>query len=179
MPFIVRWPGKVTPGSRSDHLIGQVDILATAAQIVGVEVPDHAGEDSVSFLPVLLGETQAPVRSTLIQQSIGGYFAIRDDNWKLNVCPGSGGWSAPRPGTKQARELPAMQLYDLATDPGETTNLAEANSERVAAMKMHLAELIQRGRSTPGPDLENDVEVVMIKPQPAPQKKKAKPANKK
>lgn len=177
VPFVVRWPGKVTPGSRYDHLIGQVDILATAAQIAGAEVPDSAGEDSVSLLPVLLGETQAPIRSTLIQQSIGGYFAIRDGNWKLNVCPGSGGWSAPRPGSKEARELPAMQLYDLAADPGETNNLAESNSERVEAMKALLANDIQRGRTTPGPDLQNDVEVVMVKPQPEPRKKQ--PAKKK
>ena len=65
----------------------------------------------------------------------------------------------------------------LATDPGETNNLAESNSERVEAMKALLANDIQRGRTTPGPDLQNDVEVVMIKGQPAPRKKKA-PAKK-
>ena len=59
--------------------------------------------------------------------------------------------------------MPEFQLYDLAKDPGEKTNLAAQQPERVTAMKAALQAVIARGRSTPGPDLANDVPVVLVK----------------
>lgn len=171
VPFIARWPAKVEPGSTSDQLIGQVDLLATFADLLGITPPAHVGEDSVSFLPALLGKNEAPIRDHLISQSINGSFAIRDGQWKLALCPGSGGWSDPRPGRYDPASLPPYQLYDLSQDPGETKNLAAEQPERVEEMKARLADLITRGRSTPGPDQANDVEVAMIKPLPRSQKK--------
>jgi arylsulfatase A len=166
VPFMVRWPAKVKAGSVSDQLIGQIDLMATMAELSGVALPAGAGEDSFSFLPVLLGEDKAPVRDHLIAQSINGSFAIRAGAWKLALCPGSGGWSAPRPGKDDHRGLPAFQLYDLSMDPGETTNLVAQHPERVETMRAALEQYIARGRSTPGPDLNNDVPIVMIKPIP-------------
>ncbi len=55
-PFIVRWPGKVAPGARCNHPICLTDLLATCAEIVGDRLPDNAGEDSVSILPLLQGK---------------------------------------------------------------------------------------------------------------------------
>lgn len=172
VPFVVRWPGKIEPGTASDQLVGQLDLMATCADILDAEIPETAGEDSVSFLPALLGEATEPIRNHIISQSINGSFAIRDGQWKLALCPGSGGWSDPRPGRFDPTGMPEFQLYDLSKDPGETNNLAEANPERVEKMKARLAELIERGRSTPGPDLENDAEIVMVKPVPVPKQKK-------
>ena len=56
-----------------------------------------------------------------------------------------------------------MQLYDLAADPGETTNLATTHPDRIAAMTSLLQRDIDRGRTTPGPDQPNDVPITMIK----------------
>lgn len=168
VPFIVRWPGKVKPGSVSPQLVGQIDFLATFADALGVPVPAGAGEDSVSFLPALLARDGGQ-RQTLVSQSVNGSFAFRDGSWKLALCPGSGGWSAPKPGSKEEKGLPEFQLYDLAQDPGEKTNLAAQHPERVTAMKAALQAQITKGRSTPGPDLTNDVPVVLVK----------KPGNKK
>ncbi|MCP5541873.1 MAG: sulfatase-like hydrolase/transferase [Akkermansiaceae bacterium] len=168
VPFVVRWPGKIAPGSKSDQLIGQIDLMATCAEILGAKLPDTAGEDSVSFLPALLGQDTSGMRTGIVSQSINGSFAIRDGVWKLCLCPGSGGWSAPKPGKDDVSGLPEVQLYDLAADPGETKNLAPEHPDRIAAMKASLASLIERGRSTPGPDLKNDVPIEMIKPHPAP-----------
>ena len=168
MPFIVRWPARVKAGSVNPQLIGQIDFLATFAETLGVPVPAGAGEDSVSFLPALLGR-EGPLRQSIVSQSINGSFAIRDGQWKLALCAGSGGWSVPKPGSKEEKGLPEFQLYDLATDPGEQTNLAARHPERVVAMKAALQALVDRGRSTPGPDLVNDVPVVLVK----------KPGNKK
>ena len=174
VPFVARWPDKVKPGSRTDQLIGQIDFLATAAEIVGATIPVNGGEDSVSFLPALLGQATDPIRESIISQSIGGQFAIRDGDWKLCLCPGSGGWSDPRPGRVDLSKFPAVQLFNLAEDPGEENNLQADHPDRVDRMKQKLGEIIERGRSTPGPSLKNDAEIVMIKPVPTPRAKKKK-----
>jgi arylsulfatase A len=166
VPFLVRWPAKVEAGSVSDQLVGQFDFLATFAEIVGAEVPKGAGEDSVSFLPALLGKDDGPIRTSLISQSINGSFAIRDGQWKLCLSHGSGGWSDPRPGSDTSG-LPPFQLYDLASDPGEKTNLYEKHPERVEKMKAMMEDAIARGRTTPGPDLANDVPIELVKTVPA------------
>ena len=167
VPFIARWPAKVKAGTVSGQLIGQIDFMATFAELIGTPLPATAGEDSVSFLPALLGTDTAPIRDHIISQSINGNFAIRDGAWKLALCPGSGGWSAPRPGKDDQSKLPEFQLYDLATDPGETKNLVANHPERVAKMKSALEQHIARGRSTPGADQANDAEIVMVKPTPS------------
>jgi arylsulfatase A len=174
VPFLTRWPGKVKAGSRTAQLVGQIDLLATVAEIVGATVDENAAEDSVSFLPVLLGKDTTAIRTSIVSQSIGGQFAVRDGEWKLCLCPGSGGWSAPRPGQVDLSKEPSLQLFNLADDPGETTNLQAEQLDRVAKMTGMLREIIDNGRSTPGPRLQNDVEVVMIKPSPVPRKPKNK-----
>ncbi len=167
VPFVLRWPNGVAAGSRTKQMVGQWDFVATAAEIVGAEIPEDAAEDSVSFLPVMKGSTE-PIRNSIVSQSIGGQFAIRDGNWKLCLCPGSGGWSAPRPGRVDMSKNPPMQLFDLEADPGETINLAPDQPERVEKMSAMLRSVIDRGRSTDGPGLKNDVDIVMVKPIPKP-----------
>lgn len=164
VPFLVRWPSKVKAGSGSDQLVGQCDFMSTFAELLGTKLPAHAGEDSVSFLPALLGTDDKTIRSSLISQSINGSFAVRDGQWKLALCPGSGGWSYPRPGRDNESELAEFQLYDLSTDPGEKTNLVEKHPERVTRMKAAMEKAIARGRTTPGADQKNDAEVLLVKP---------------
>ena len=166
VPFLVRWPAKVKAGSVSDQLVGQFDFLATFADLLEKPLPEDAGEDSVSFLPALLGTDEGPIRRSLVSQSFNGSFAIRDGEWKLLLCPGSGGWSVPRPGADDTSEMPDFQLYDLSADPGETTNLVAAQPERVAKMKAAMEEAIAEGRTTPGPRLKNDGEILLVKPLP-------------
>ena len=172
VPFLARWPSRVKAGSRTTQLVGQIDLLATAAEIVGAKVDRHAAEDSFSFLPVLLGENSKPGRASIVSQSIGGQFAIRDGNWKLCLCPGSGGWSAPRPGRADLASMPPIQLFNLKEDPGEQRNLQAEYPGRVQVMKKMLRRIIDQGRSTPGDALKNDVEVVMVKPIAQPRRKK-------
>ena len=164
VPFLVRWPAQVKPGV-SNALVGQIDFLATFAEITGASVPATMAEDSVSFLPVLRGD-KPEVRQGIVSQSINGSFAIRDGQWKLCLSAGSGGWSSPKPGPEEVG-LPPVQLYDLSKDPGERKNLQAEFPERVAAMKAELEKTIAMGRSTPGDALKNDVEVQLIKKSPA------------
>ncbi len=166
IPFVARWPAKVKPGRVTDRLVGQLDFMATFAGMLEIALPPDAAEDSVSFLPVLLDREDAPGRASLVSQSINGSFAIREGAWKLVLCPDSGGWSEPRPGTAPRSGQPPVQLYNLADDSGETTNLAETHPDRVAAMTEMMSVAIERGRTTPGPDQANDTDIVMIKPAP-------------
>jgi len=155
VPFIVRWPAKVKAGTTSDRTICLTDFMATCAEIVGVSLPADAGEDSVSFLPTLLGRSDGPPRPAVVHHSINGSFAIREGNWKLVFCPGSGGWSAPRPGRDDTSALPLVQLYDLEQDAGEQSNVQEVNPDVVARLTALLEKFVEDGRSTPGPAQKN------------------------
>jgi len=148
VPFIARWPGTVKAGSVSDRLTCQTDLLATFAEVTGVELADDAGVDSVSFLPTLLGK-EANQRGATVHHSIGGFFAIRKGKWKLCLCPGSGGWSAPRPG-KEPKGSPQIQLFDLESDPAEENNLQADHPKIVKALTEELQAMVDKGRSTPG-----------------------------
>lgn len=163
IPFLVRWPGRVPAGSESDQTICLTDLLATAAAIVGADVPDNAGEDSVSILPALLGKADAPLREATVHHSINGSFAIRRGNWKLALCPGSGGWSAPRPGRDDESGLPSVQLFDLSKDIGETTNLQDQHPELVKELTALLQGYLDTGRSTPGAPQKNDRDINIAK----------------
>ena len=155
VPFLVRWPSKVKPGTESASTICTTDLFATVAELCGESVDEKTAEDSYSFLPDLLGKG-ASARPSVVHHSIGGYFAIREGDWKLNVCPGSGGWSSPKPNSKAAKELPIVQLYNLKDDPSEKNNLQDKHPEKVAALVKQLATLIRNGRSTDGPVQKND-----------------------
>ena len=163
VPFVARWPGRVAAGSTNAALFSLVDFMATCADLLDVTLPPNAGEDSVSFLPSLLGHSGASGRNTLVHHSINGSFAIRQGPWKLELCPDSGGWSQPKPGSPAARDLPPMQLYDLSVDLGETNNLQARHPEMVASLTSLLEQQIAAGRSTPGPPQTNSVKIRLRK----------------
>lgn len=162
IPCVARWPGVIEPGSQCDELVCLSDLLATCMEMVGGTVPEESGVDSVSMRP-LFENPKAATREHVIHHSITGKFAIRDRQWKLVLCPGSGGWTAPIDREAAKDGLPLVQLYDMQKDPGETTNLHEKEPERVKAMLALLKQLVADGRSTPGPRQENDVEVDLWK----------------
>ena len=85
-------------------------------------------------------------------------FAIRKGDWKLCLCPGSGGWSAPRPGRDDASKLPAVQLFNMKEDPSETKNLQAEKPEIVTELTKLLEKYVADGRSTPGEKQKNTVD---------------------
>jgi arylsulfatase A-like enzyme len=162
IPLIVRWPGHVRPGGQTDETVCLTDLLRTCADILGQSLPDDAGEDSVSLLSVLEGRQEGvPPRASTVHHSINGSFAIRAGKWKLALCPGSGGWSEPRPEVAARQQLPPVQLFDLEADPGETNNRASEFPEVVERLRALLAEQVRVGRSTPGAPQTNDREVLL------------------
>ena len=158
VPLVARWPGTIAAGTESEQLVCQSDLLATIAQLVEVKLPPEAGEDSISFLATLRTGA-ASKRDHLVSHSINGSFAIRRGPWKLLLCADSGGWSAPRPSSKEAEGLSPMQLYNLDDDLGERSNLADQQPGKVGELTALLEQLVAAGRSTPGPDQRNQVPV--------------------
>ncbi len=158
VPFLARWPGKIPAGSTWGHPIGLVDLMATVADIVDEELPDNAGEDSVSMLSALTNpkSTSARTERGLIHHSANGSFAIRQGRWKLLLHAGSGGngYRAKRyamtPEQAAQNRSGKRQLYDLAADPDETHNLAEEHPEVVERLTQLAANYVRHGRSTPG-----------------------------
>jgi arylsulfatase A-like enzyme len=148
---MVRWPAMVKPGSVCPQLVQQADLMATFAEVLGSKLPEHAGVDSFSLLPLLRGGDQ-PVRKSAVNCSMGGVPAVREGSWKLILAQGSGGKG------KNDTTQP-VQLYNLEKDLAETKNLAAEQPERVAQMQALLEKLITDGRSTPGAIQPNDVEV--------------------
>ncbi|MEN8201408.1 MAG: arylsulfatase [Bacteroidota bacterium] len=158
VPFIVKWPARIKYGTVSDEIICTTDIFRTLASLTGYEVGDHEGEDSYD-LSSLFDQmpSERPLREATVHHSINGSFAIRQGDWKLIMCPGSGGWSYPTPNdVKKLDSLPDVQLYNLSDDPGETSNLQASNKEKVSELKSLLTRYIQQGRSTPGQAQPND-----------------------
>jgi arylsulfatase A len=156
IPFMARWPGRVKPGTSSDQLVCLGDLMATCADLLKVELPPDAGEDSFSFMPALLGQG-AGARDAVVHHSIKGNFAIRQGPWKLILTTGSGGW-----GKGKVKDAPG-QLYDMRQDVGERANLYTSHPEAVSRLTELLKKYVADGRSTPGPGQTNDAEVVIRK----------------
>jgi arylsulfatase A-like enzyme len=156
VPFIVHWPEKIQKSRTSASTLCTTDLMATLAELVNYELPEQAGEDSFSFLSELMGEVEnTSVREATVHHSIDGSFAIRKEEWKLILCPGSGGWSFPRT-PEELKGLPPMQLYNLEKDPGEEQNLIAIHPDKVRELKSLLTSYIQNGRSTPGAAQKNE-----------------------
>lgn len=141
VPFIVRWPNKVKAGSKWDLPVCQTDFLATFADMLGKELPENAGEDSVSFYRALIGQV-VPQRLAMIHHSMRGRYAVREGNWKLIMESGS----------KDSKR----ELYNLSVDPGELSNLIVKHPNVAKRLKKSITEIIRNGRTTPGRAQKND-----------------------
>lgn len=122
VPLIAWWPGVIKPGSVSSQIAAAWDILPTLAALAGVKPPE--GVDGISLLPILEGrETsipRAPLYWELVQR--GGKQAVRDGRWK-----------AVRLDVNRNADSP-IELYDLATDPRETRDVAKQHPDIVRRM---------------------------------------------
>ncbi len=183
VPFVARWPDVVRAGATCDRLVGLHDLTATLADISGCELADDQAPDSISMLPLLRETKSAPPRRSMIFQATRG-MAIRSGDWKLLFCPGAGcddrwlisdghetAWkkalAACGKKLRSRQELlqPAfVQLFNLANDPSETTDLAAQQVDRVREMHDLYYQQVNTGRSTPGPTLTNDRDTIRAFP---------------
>lgn len=156
VPFIARWPNRIPAGRVSQQLTNTTDIFATLASVVGYELPDTAAVDSFDMLPAMLGtltESES-IRPHMLTQSFRGEFQLRVGNWKYLDHKGSGGNSYSN-GIMKEYALPEQapeatgQLYNLETDPGETTNLFFKEEVKRKRLQALLDVLKRAGRSAP------------------------------
>ena len=129
-PLIVRWPGKIQPGTTSDLLTALVDFLPTAAELSGLPAPK--GIDGHSIVPTLLGKGQPTRHESL-------YFEIYEPYFQQAVRMGD--WKGYRLGTKAP-----LELYDLKADPVEKQNIAAAHPDIVRKI-----EAIMKAEHSPSP----------------------------
>jgi arylsulfatase A-like enzyme len=141
VPFIVRWPQRVTRGV-SSALVSQLDVLASLAELTGQTLGTADAPDSLPALPALLGQSKTG-RASLIEEA--GALALRKGSWKY-IEPNNKAKRNVDTNTELGNDS-VPQLYDLAADPGETRNLAAAQPARVAAMAAELQAIRQAGRS--------------------------------
>jgi arylsulfatase A-like enzyme len=123
-PLLVRWPGQIPAGTKSDLPCMFFDVLPTLADLAGASAPLRI--DGVSLRPTLLGQRQELDRMIYWEQYSGGFQqAVRWGRWKAIRRDG-----APA----------SFELYDLPADPGETKNLAGANAAVVQRIEKFMAE---------------------------------------
>ena len=138
VPFIVRWPAKVTPDQKTSETICLTDIFATMVELTGQEKPGGNAEDSYSFAAQPLGKKGKRDRPPIIHHSGGaGTFAMRKDQWKLILGNGSGARTTP---VGKPFHRP-YQLYNLDHDLGETNNLISQAPEIAAQLESEFLEL--------------------------------------
>ena len=149
VPFVASWPAVIPPGSCCNQLIGLGDLMATCAELNGVELPEGVGEDSISMLPLLRGHVDKPVREIAIHHSCSGRFAIRKGDWVFIDAP-SGDDNKEPDWFKAERGYTTHdgsgELFNLRKDIVERTNLYAEHPEVVR----ELSQLLEQTKLTDG-----------------------------
>ncbi len=139
VPFLARWPGTVPAAATSNELLCHVDLFHTLAAIVGTKLPDDAGPDSFDCSAAFRAAKPAKSgRESLLHQAGNPtWHAVRRGNWKL---------IADNPTKKKAS---GPELFDLAADPTELTNVAKDHPEKVKELSALLESLRNVDRTRP------------------------------
>jgi arylsulfatase A-like enzyme len=166
VPFIAHWPGRIEPGSVSDSLVSNVDLLATVAALTGQELEADQGPDSFNLLPALTGAANTQVRDhLLIAPFRKTHLTLRQDHWVYISDQGGGGFKdknvgdhgfggpAAFPFTGQVnsdvkdgqikQDAPAAQLYNLKDDPYQHVNVIQNHPQIAAELQQQMARIQQ------------------------------------
>ena len=132
VPMIASWPGKIKPGSTTDHISAFWDVLPTLCNIASTKVPEDT--DGISFLNILTGHGKQKEHAYLYWEfpEYNGQAAVRMGKWKLI-------WKAIKKGNT------AIELYNLENDVTETTNVVDKHPEIVN----QFFEIIKKEHTTP------------------------------
>ena len=127
VPFMLQWKGRLPAGKVDDRPVIQLDLFTTALAAADFPVKPEWKVDGVNLLPYLDGkESGAPHKA--LYWRFGQQLAIRKGDWKLVKAPGAG---TDETGRRGSAEIAGAHLYNLASDIGEKTNLADREPERV------------------------------------------------
>lgn len=175
VPTIARWPGKIAPASVCDTVSGTIDLLPTCVSIAGGTVPADPIIDGRDLSPVLFGKSTESPREAHYYFEGFGLHAVRQGPWKLAVVP-----QRETMGKEIAEDAKSNpRLYNLDSDIGETTNLADQNPEIVAKLTALIdaknAEIGGQAPTArrPAGKVKNPKTLYPIAEQPGPKNKKA------
>lgn len=130
VPCIIRWPGNVEAGRTSHAIFSSIDLMPTFATMAGFELPDDRIIDGVDQTELLLGTNRDGNRDHLHYFSNDYLHGVRQGKWKL-LLPDRKDYR----GYVKDVGTDGIELYDLVSDIGETSNLAEENPEIVARLQ--------------------------------------------
>lgn len=144
-PCIMRWTGKIPAGTTCPHIAGNIDVLPTLAHLAGADLPAGRVLDGRDISPLLSNPQAGPIRDVHLycnaQQKLD---AIRLGDWKLFLqSPGGGKRAAKKSEAKkeEADKKPeGPVLYNLAEDPTEAKNVADAHPQVVEKLKAEAAK---------------------------------------
>lgn len=144
VPLIVSWKGRIPAGTSSSFVCGFEDWLPTLLELTGASSLVPKGIDGISFAPTLLGHEQA-ARPFVYREfpNGGGQQAVRVGDWKLV--------RRHLIGTPKKPAAPTTELYNLAADPSEKDNVADAHPEVVARLTQLMAEQHTPSKEFPFP----------------------------
>jgi len=147
-PFITRWKGRIQPGV-SAEVVSTIDLAASLAALTGTALPADACGDSIDVSGALLGKPGAKGRDHYVQQDNGGTgnFGFRVGNWKLVRYETKFANNEIVEQPLQRTAQPQFQLFDLAKDPGEKTDVFAKNPEVGEKLKARLAAIVAATRS--------------------------------
>jgi arylsulfatase A-like enzyme len=163
VPFLVRWPAGITgKDRRDDGVITLEDFYATTADILNLPLPDEAC-DSASFLPQLRDQGQDLSARDVVVSSLFAGYNIRHGRWKMVSLPEKVLAShIAKSGKLRGKQADAeadpskpwhtrVVLFDLHSDPMETTNVAKEHPALVAKLARFALSAIDNGRTNRGP----------------------------
>jgi arylsulfatase A-like enzyme len=141
VPLLLRWSGTVKPGV-SPALVGQQDFLASFARLAGVTLPGDAAPDSIEVMDALLGRDRKG-RQHIVEHA--RVLSYREGEWK--VIEGSDGPKLNRNTNTELGNAPTAQLYNVAKDRAERSDVAAQQPERVRTLLASLDKIRASGRS--------------------------------
>jgi len=157
VPFIIKWPGKISPGQVSDVLFHQVDIFRTIAGMLDSKSPDHQNHlpdtiaiDGINQLPYLMGETKDALRTQAVHNTFANGFVMRQGDWVL-IDRNTGyhtrvpDWYRSSHGYEIDAEKTGGELFNLAIDPAQRDDCYGENPDLVSELKRMLeSEKVRR-----------------------------------
>lgn len=148
VPFIVKWPGTIRPGSVSDALISQVDLFATLAAIIDLKLPAGVAEDSYDLLAVWKQNAPSP-RHSIVHNTMANAYAVRHDRWLL-IANKTGAHSKVPAWFDEENGYPknehAGELYDLRADLAQKYNLYAAEPAKVKELTTLFESIRAKGQ---------------------------------
>ena len=140
VPFMIRWPGKITAGAQIKEIAGAIDLFPTLCDLAGVAVPQTKPMDGKSLRPLLLGEKPVWPARDIVSLQAGGKgrnVSVRSQQYRLD---------------------PAGALYDMVADPEQKTDVAPQHPDEVQRLKAEakkfnteIAPVLEAAKSRPYP----------------------------